>query len=126
MATSKVNAEDRLTFDQSNPTELNFSKEQVQRIRERLAHEKVNFFFIPSARLRELTVQGMHPHVQQFPKSIKTGILLGNTIALKREVVFQFLEKELGEPWSFMLSRGEIRARQDKLFSFKNLANNDS
>jgi hypothetical protein len=121
MGTFKTNEKDKLIFDQNHPTKLDFSPEQVQQIKEKLAFEKLTFFFIPDSTLRQLVVQDTHPNVKQFPMDIKTGIMLGNSITLKRDIVFSYLEKRLEEPWSFMLKHGEIRVREDRSIAFKGL-----
>ena len=95
-------------------TEINFTTEQINKFRQLLKDEKVTFFFYPLPELRQLTLQGTHPCVKMFPPGIVKGVLYGNTITLTKEIILQYIEKTLEEPWRFMLSKGEIRVRSDE------------
>ena len=102
--------------------QLEFTHEEVEKLRARIEKEKLTFFFVPNSQLKELTMQDTHPLVKKLPTNFKTGILLGNTITLKREIVFNYLKKKLEQPWSFLLAYGEIRVKGDDLFAFKTKA----
>tara|TARA_Y100000310_G_C20362060_1_gene659453 strand:+ start:432 stop:764 length:333 start_codon:yes stop_codon:yes gene_type:complete len=94
-----------------------FTTAQIEQFKKLIVADKIEFFFVPSAYLRELTSQGWHPVAKSIPKTFQKGILLGNKIVLSKRIVCDYLDNNLKNPWDFILTNGEIRVQNDQSVS---------
>jgi len=81
----------------------------LQRIRNAVKDENVEFYFIPNARLKDLILQNSHPVIQELPQDIKVIFLQSQGIAISNNMVMGFIDGTIDNNNKFVLDNGEIR-----------------
>tara|TARA_Y100000310_G_scaffold188861_1_gene188850 strand:- start:5056 stop:5457 length:402 start_codon:yes stop_codon:yes gene_type:complete len=84
--------------------QINFVKSQVVEHGNDMA-----FYFLPSARLRELVLKGEHPNVKTLPKAYVQLFLEGKAVMVENQMVINYLEGTGTAQNAWLLDLGEIR-----------------
>jgi len=88
-------------------------KDKLPELKRLIWNKDTDFFFVPSAKLKEAVLRGTDPKVQGMPDGMKLLILEGQGIAIQKRLVYELLVGTLDEKNEFILSNGEIRVIQD-------------
>ena len=88
------------------------AKKNIATLKKALFNPDINFFFVPSAKLRALVSGGTHPVTKKLPDGFKALILSGKPHAIQKRMVFDFLTGELDSGNKFILENGDIRVLQ--------------
>ncbi len=87
----------------------NFTPEQISSIKEKIARDDVEFFYVPSTDIRYRLAKGDDPELNKINSEIKAIILEGHAFKISKSMVIAYLAGTLDKMNSFMLSNGEIR-----------------
>jgi len=90
-------------------------QQNLPKIKQIIMNDNVRLYFIPSPELRDLAAKGKHPLLKHLPSARKMDILSGRGISIQKRLVWKWLNNELDDKNSFILSRGEVRV-VDKAF----------
>ncbi|MAG25682.1 hypothetical protein CMI47_08905 [Candidatus Pacearchaeota archaeon] len=85
------------------------NSDKLKRIRNAIKDEKVEFYFIPSARLKDLILQNSHPIIQKLPQDLKVVFLQSKAVAITNDMVMNFIDETIDDNNKFILDNGEIR-----------------
>jgi len=96
---------------------------KAAKIKEILSDPNLEIYFIPSSRLKEIVMKGDNPMFADMPDIRKSEILSGYAIRIQNRMVIEFLNGELDEKNSFILSNGEIKVNDG---NYKLLENGNS
>ena len=86
------------------------SLDKAQMVRNAIIDGKVVFYFLPSARLKDLILQDKHPVVKSLPQKLRVLFLENKGIAISNDMVLKFVDGSIDENNKFVLNNGEIRA----------------
>lgn len=106
--------------NQSKPT----SKEILMKLKQLGIDNEVEFYFVPSAELKNRIVRGGDPIIDKLPKLAKSIILelpFDKGIALYTPMVLKYIEGSLDKNNSYIFDLGEIRVRNENELMIKAL-----
>ncbi|MBC8302108.1 MAG: hypothetical protein H8E55_40875 [Pelagibacterales bacterium] len=83
--------------------------DKIQAIKNAVNDDKVTFYFLPNARLKDLILQNTHPIVQELPQDMKVVFLENKGIAITNDMVLTFIDGTIDKNNKFILDNGEIR-----------------
>jgi hypothetical protein len=84
-------------------------KENIEKIKNILNRKDVHIYFVPSSSLKELVSKGEHPFVKGIPNNRKAEILSGGGVLIQKRMLYRWLNDELDDKNSWILSNGDIR-----------------
>jgi len=85
------------------------NSDKIQRIRNAVKDNKVEFYFIPSARLKDLILQNTHQVIQKLPQDLKVIFLQSQGVSITNDMVMDFIDGTIDNNNKFILDNGEIR-----------------
>jgi hypothetical protein len=83
--------------------------DKIQKIRNAINNEGVEFYFLPNTRLKDLIMQNSHPIIQELPQKMKLTFLEGKGVSITNDMVLKFIEGNLDKKNKLILDNGEIR-----------------
>jgi len=88
-----------------------YTQEQISFIKSQVAEHGngIAFYFLPSAKLRELVLKGEHLNVKTLPKAYVKLFLEGKAVILENKMVIEYLEGNASVKNNWLLNLGEIR-----------------
>lgn len=101
------------------------SQEMMAKFRELGIAGEVEFYFLPSLRLRQLIVQGGDPIIDQLPPLARKCLLElkdGEGMALYTPTVLKFIEGTLDARNTYLFNMGEIRVQNEGQLLMKAIA----
>lgn len=69
----------------------------------------VTFFLFPTARLRELIIQGEHEYVKDMVPDARAALLEGKVLPVSKEDVLALVEGRATPKQQWLMTTGEIR-----------------
>lgn len=101
----------------------NFTPQQLSAIKEKISRDDVEFFYVPSADIRNRLARGDDAELNKINSDLKTIILDGHAFKISKDMVIRYLEGTLDQMNAFMLHNGEIRVEgsPDIKFGGKNV-----
>lgn len=99
-------------MEKTNPT----SGEMLAKLKQLGIADKVEFYFVPSAELRNRIARGGDPIIDELPplaKKVFLELQYGQGIALYTPMVLKYIEGTLGKKNSYIFDMGEIRVRNE-------------
>ena len=89
----------------------NISKEDAVKIRQMIKYHDPEFYFVPSAKLREIVAKGERLEIQGLPKSFKMMMLKNppNPISIDAMLVLKYINGSIDEKNKFLFDNGVLR-----------------
>jgi len=82
---------------------------QISEIKNFIRDRDIPFYFIPSAKLREMILKDEEPHIKKLNKNLKVGFLEGKPYLFHQDLIIKYLEGTIDENHKFLFDNGEIR-----------------
>jgi hypothetical protein len=88
-----------------------YTQEQISFIKSQVAEHGDNmaFYFVPSARLRALILQGEHPNIKALPAAYVSLFLEGKAVVIENQMIIDYLQGTGTARNAWLLDLGEIR-----------------
>lgn len=83
--------------------------DRVQKIRNAINSDDVEFYFLPNARLKDTILQNVHPIIKELPQENKVTFLEGKGMYISKDMVLKFIDGSIDKKNKFILESGEIR-----------------
>lgn len=83
--------------------------EQLVEIKNFIRDRDIPFYFLPSAKLREMILKDEEPHIKKLNKKLKIGFLEGKPYLFHQDLIIKYLEGTIDENHKFLFDHGEIR-----------------
>lgn len=102
------------------------AKEMMDKFRELGIANEVEFYFVPSARLKQLIIQGGDPIIDQLPSLARKCILEladGQGMAVYTPTVLKYVDGTLDARNTYLFNMGELRVQNEGQLVIKAMNN---
>jgi hypothetical protein len=102
------------------------AKEMMDKFKQLGIANEVEFYFVPSARLKQLIIQGGDPIIDQLPPLARKCILElqdGKGMAVYTPTILKYIDGTLDARNTYLFNMGEIRVQNEGQMVLKAMAN---